>query len=67
MFRIFAAALLATATASAALAHGGSMLGPCGPLSPTSLANPEAFVAPPGAIEPAKHTKKPLRWRRLHG
>jgi hypothetical protein len=67
MFRLFAAALLATATASAAFAHGGSTPGSCGPLGPSSRPNPEAFVAPPGPIEPATHTNKPVRRRGLHG
>jgi hypothetical protein len=58
MFKIFVAVLLATSTASAAALAHGSMVGPCGPISPKSLANAELFVTPANAIEPARHTSK---------
>jgi hypothetical protein len=67
MFKMLVAVLLATSTASAAALAHGSMVGPCGPISPRSLANAELLATPANATEPAGHPGKHLRRHGEHG
>jgi len=62
MLRLFVAVLLAASTvADAALAHGGSAIGPCSPIGTIPNKDYESFAAPATATAPVKHIGKPMR------
>jgi hypothetical protein len=59
MFKVLVAALLAAlAMSGAAFAHGGSALGPCGPLGTVSLFGEGTLTAPTPAAQPLKPPSK---------